>query len=33
MRDASGMHKKASADKFRRNARPRTEKLGVRKDK
>ncbi|WP_081667746.1 DEAD/DEAH box helicase [Butyrivibrio sp. WCD2001] len=33
MRDASPMHKKASADKFRRNARPRTEKLGVRKDK
>ena len=33
MRDASPMHKKASADKFRRNARPRNEKLGVRKDK
>ncbi|SEK39599.1 ATP-dependent RNA helicase DeaD [Butyrivibrio sp. ob235] len=33
MRDASPMHKKASADKFRRNARPRTEKLGVRKEK
>lgn len=33
MRDGQSMHKKASADKFRRNARPRTEKLGVRKEK
>ncbi|WP_408071065.1 DEAD/DEAH box helicase [Butyrivibrio sp. JL13D10] len=33
MRDASGVHKKASADKFRRNARPKSEKLGVRKEK
>ena len=32
LNDPKGMHKKASGDKFRRNTRPKSEKLGARRE-